>query len=89
MLSSPDRLLSSVRWLVYYGVSTDRQGQSGLGLEAQLAKVEALATEKDAVIAVEFVEVESGRQGDRSRLAAFKAREVRLGRYRLGAAERP
>ena len=87
-LSSSDRLLRPVRWLAYYRVSTDRQGNSGLGLEAQRAKVEAMASEREAVIAAEFVEVESGRKNDRLGLAAAKARGVRMGGYRQGAAER-
>ena len=61
------------RWLAYYRVSTDRQGQSGLGLEVQRAKVEAMASERGAVIAAEFVEVESGRKSDRPQLAAALA----------------
>lgn len=73
MSSLSDRLLSSVRWLAYYRVSTDRQGTSGLGLVAQRAKVEAMASERGAVIAAEFVEVESGRKNDRPQLAAALA----------------
>jgi len=64
MSSLTDRPLSPVRWLAYYRVSTDRQGQSGLGLEAQRSKVAAMAAERGAVIAAEFVEVESGRKSD-------------------------
>ena len=62
-----------VRWLAYYRVSTDRQGQSGLGLDAQRAKVASMAAERGAVIAAEFVEVESGRKNDRPQLAAALA----------------
>ena len=69
--STPDA--SPVRWLDYYRVSTDRQGSSGLGLEAQRAKVEAMAAEREAVIVAEFVEVESGRKNDRPQLAAALA----------------
>ena len=47
-------------------ISTDRQGQSGLGLEAMRAKVEAMASEKGAVIVAELVEVESARTIARS-----------------------
>ena len=72
-LSLPDRPLSPSRWLAYYRVSTDRQGNSGLGLEAQRAKVEVMASERGAVIAAEFVEVESGRKNDRPQLAAALA----------------
>ena len=57
-------------FVAYYRVSTDRQGQSGLGLEAQRAAVEAFA--KGEVIA-EFTEVESGRKSDRAQLAAALA----------------
>lgn len=72
-LPSPDRSLNTVRWLAYYRVSTDSQGHSGLGLEAQRGKVEAMAAERGAVIAAEFVEVESGRKNDRPQLAVALA----------------
>ena len=68
MPSSP--CAPSSRWLAYYRVSTDRQGQSALGLEAQRAKVSAMAAERGAVITAEFVEVESGRKNDRPQLVA-------------------
>ena len=73
MLPMRDRPLTPVRWLAYYRVSTDRQGNSGLGLEAQQIKVEAMASERGAVIAAEFVEVESGRKDDRPQLTAALA----------------
>lgn len=59
--------------VAYYRVSTDRQGQSGLGLEAQRAKVQELAQARGAAVAAEFVEVESGRKADRPQLAAALA----------------
>ena len=55
--------------IAYLRVSTERQGQSGLGLEAQRAKVQQLASERGAVIAAEYIEVESGRKADRPVLA--------------------
>ncbi len=64
--------------VAYYRVSTDRQGTSGLGLEAQRSKVDALAQERRAEVVAEFTEVESGRKKDRPMLSAAlgKAREL-------------
>jgi DNA invertase Pin-like site-specific DNA recombinase len=59
-----------VELIAYYRVSTARQGESGLGLEAQRAKVEQMAAERRALVVAEFVEVESGRKADRPQLAA-------------------
>lgn len=57
------------RFVAYYRVSTARQGQSGLGLEAQRRTVaEFVANRGD--VGAEFVEVESGRKADRPQLAA-------------------
>ncbi|MGC6483824.1 MAG: recombinase family protein [Synechococcus sp.] len=84
-MPSPDLPLRPTRWLTDDRLSTDRQGNAGLGLEAQRAKVEAMASERGAVIAAEFVEVESGRKNDRPQLAVAKARGVRLSGYRRGA----
>ena len=57
--------------VTYLRVSTDRQGQSGLGLEAQRAAVAAYVAGR--VVLGEFVEVESGRKDDRPQLAAALA----------------
>lgn len=65
--------------VAYYRVSTERQGQSGLGLEAQRAKVEAMAAERRAEVVAEFVEVESGQKVDRPQLTAALAEARRLG----------
>ena len=65
--------------IAYYRVSTARQGESGLGLEAQRAKVEQLAAERGAEVVAEFVEVESGRKADRPQLAAALAEARRRG----------
>lgn len=55
-------------YVAYYRVSTDRQGRSGLGLEAQREAVERFAG-KDQILA-EYTEVESGKKNDRPQLAA-------------------
>ena len=46
--------------VAYYRVSTAKQGQSGLGLEAQQAAVLAYARSKDLELTLEFTEVETG-----------------------------
>jgi len=50
----------------YYRVSTERQGRSGLGLEAQQTAVEAFIASKgdDAKLVASYVEVESGKRSD-------------------------
>jgi DNA invertase Pin-like site-specific DNA recombinase len=65
--------------IAYYRVSTARQGESGLGLEAQRAKVEAMAAARGAVVVKDFIEVESGRKADRPQLAAALAQARQLG----------
>lgn len=54
-------------FITYYRVSTQRQGQSGLGLEAQRSAVQSFLTGKEII--AEFTEVESGRKNDRPQLA--------------------
>lgn len=53
----------------YLRVSTDRQGRSGLGLEAQRKAVSDYLNGGKWRIIAEFVEVESGRKSDRPALA--------------------
>jgi len=61
----------------YLRVSTDRQGKSGLGLEAQRKAVEAFAASNGFELVAEFVEVETGKGADaldrRPQLAAALA----------------
>ncbi len=59
----------TTRFVAYYRVSTDKQGRSGLGLEAQRAAVGAHVTGASGHVTAEFVEVESGRKRDRPQLA--------------------
>lgn len=60
-------------FVAYYRVSTDQQGRSGLGLEAQRAAVAARIASIGARIVDEFEEVESGKRSDRPQLAAALA----------------
>jgi DNA invertase Pin-like site-specific DNA recombinase len=47
--------------VTYIRVSTKKQGDSGLGLEAQRAAVQDFATRQSATVLVEYLEVESGK----------------------------
>jgi DNA invertase Pin-like site-specific DNA recombinase len=53
----------------YYRVSTQDQGESGLGLEAQKAAVVAYSRQVNGRIRGEYVEVESGKRNNRPELA--------------------
>src|SRR5689334_15522551 len=57
------------RLIAYYRVSTQKQGASGLGLEGQEAAVAAYAASSGGELLCAYVEVESGRKGDRPELA--------------------
>lgn len=54
--------------VAYYRVSTEQQGISGLGLEAQKAAVVAYAESQGLEVVAEFIEVESGKDDDRPEL---------------------
>lgn len=54
----------------YYRVSTNRQGVSGLGLEAQRSATKAYIESNSANLLGEFFEVESGKRSDRPELHA-------------------
>ena len=56
------------RFVAYYRVSTDRQGKSGLGLEAQREAVQSYLNGGSWTLAAEVTEVESGRRNDRPEL---------------------
>src|SRR6478672_1314287 len=61
----------SGKWVSYLRVSTDRQGDSGLGLEAQRKAVADYLNGGKWTLAAEFVEIESGKRSDnRPQLAA-------------------
>jgi len=57
------------RFVAYTRVSTKRQGESGLGLEAQLEAVRAHVEREGGKLATVYTEVESGKRADRPELA--------------------
>lgn len=65
-----DMVQNKSKYVAYLRVSTDRQGRSGLGLEAQRESVRRFVSDRSGIIiAPEFVEVESGKRNDRPELA--------------------
>ena len=56
------------KFVSYYRVSTDKQGRSGLGLEAQFAAVQQHTQRSGGEIVGSFQEVESGKHSDRPAL---------------------
>ena len=64
--------------VAYYRVSTDKQGRSGLGLEAQQKAVQDYASIYGRDIAATFTEVESGTNADREQLARALAEAKRI-----------
>jgi DNA invertase Pin-like site-specific DNA recombinase len=60
-------------YIAYLRVSTTKQGNSGLGLEAQQAAIDAFLAPGDRLLSPPFVEVESGRKAARPQLEAALA----------------
>ena len=56
--------------IAYYRVSTEGQGRSGLGLDAQRQAVTALCHSRGWQIMADYTEVESGKLADRQQLTA-------------------
>lgn len=67
--------MANGKFVTYYRVSTQRQGQSGLGLEAQRHSVQQHLNGGSWEVVEEFTETESGRKSDaqRPQLAAALA----------------
>ena len=61
------------RFVAYLRVSTEGQGRSGLGLEAQRQAVATYLAQHGGKLLAEFQEIESGRKDDRPQLAAALA----------------
>src|SRR3954454_21829294 len=56
------------RFVAYYRVSTDRQGRSGLGLEAQREAVQSYLDGGSWMLTAEVTGVEGGKRNDRPEL---------------------
>lgn len=61
--------MATGRFVAYYRVSTEKQGRSGLGLEAQQAAVVQYLNGGAWTLLAEFTEVESGKNNERPQLA--------------------
>lgn len=72
----------SLSFVAYYRVSTDKQGRSGLGLDAQKATVARYVESLRGSVVAEYEEVESGKQRNRPQLALALA-ECRAARATL------
>lgn len=62
--------MSGGNFIAYFRVPTDRQGRSGLGLEAQRHAVENYIVRENGRLIATFEEIESGKKADRPQLAA-------------------
>src|ERR1700722_11603798 len=62
-------VMAKGKFISYLRVSTDKQGRSGLGLEAQRAAVESYLNGGRWAVVAEYVEAESGKRSDRPKLA--------------------
>jgi DNA invertase Pin-like site-specific DNA recombinase len=71
--------------VAYYRVSTQQQGRSGLGIEAQKAAIQRFAEAEGVDVVAEPVEVETGKGADalerRPELAAVLANANRQARH--------
>ena len=83
----------SVNVVAYYRVSTQKQGRSGLGLDAQRAAIRRFAEDECLTISAEHIEIETGKGADalerRPELAKARGcsqRQMRSGRGQAGSA---
>lgn len=78
-----------MKFVAYYRVSTQKQGKSGLGLEAQKKMVSDFVASNGGELIAEYTEVESGKREDRPELiAAMKHADLVGGRLLVGKLDR-
>lgn len=70
---------SQTNYIAYYRVSTQKQGASGLGLEAQQKQVQDFAGRTGGTITATYTEVESGKKADRVQLLEAIAEAKKTG----------
>jgi DNA invertase Pin-like site-specific DNA recombinase len=66
-----------VKIIAYYRVSTQRQGASGLGLDAQRSALLAHVSATGGSLLAEYTEIESGRKADRPELGKAVSHTIR------------
>jgi DNA invertase Pin-like site-specific DNA recombinase len=72
-------IMAKGRFVSYLRVSTDKQGRSGLGLEAQREAVARYLNGGNWSLEAEYVETESGKRRDRPKLTAALRRAKAIG----------
>jgi DNA invertase Pin-like site-specific DNA recombinase len=72
-------VMAKGKFISYLRVSTDKQGRSGLGLEAQRTAVENYLNGGRWTLVTEYVEAESGKRADRPQLAKALGHAKALG----------
>lgn len=78
-----------MRYVAYYRVSTQKQGKSGLGLDAQRKMVSDFIACNGGELVAEFTEVESGKIDNRPELlAAMKQADLVGGKLLVGKLDR-
>src|SRR3977135_542636 len=71
--------MANGKFVSYLRVSTDKQGRSGLGLEAQREAVATYLNGGKWTLVAEYVETESGKRADRPKLKAALAHAKAIG----------
>ena len=71
--------MAAGKFISYLRVSTDKQGRSGLGIEAQREAVTSYLNGGRWTLVAEYVETESGKRADRPKLAAALSHAKAIG----------